>query len=103
MKIILTSNGISSKKVEKEFLKLVGNPKSKRILVLRSSRKTPDEYGEEILRELMRVGFLRENISFANPFKDDAIMEMENFDAVYSAGGNTFTILDAMRKRGYLE
>ena len=50
MRLILTSNGISSKKVEREFLKILGGEiKDKKILVLRSSRRNPDEYGEEIL------------------------------------------------------
>ncbi|HLA23197.1 MAG TPA: Type 1 glutamine amidotransferase-like domain-containing protein [Candidatus Nanoarchaeia archaeon] len=104
MRLILTSNGISSKKVEREFLKILGGEiKDKKILVLRSSRRNPDEYGEEILRELIRVGFKEEDINFGNPFREDARREMENNDVIYSAGGNTFTILNAMRNRGYLE
>jgi dipeptidase E len=72
-------------------------------LVLRSSRKISDKYGEEILEELKGFGFSAENIMFANPFMEEAGKEMENCDAIYSAGGNTFTILNAMRNRGYLE
>ncbi|MDO8467472.1 MAG: Type 1 glutamine amidotransferase-like domain-containing protein [Nanoarchaeota archaeon] len=104
MKIILTSNGISSEKVEGEFVRLIGGAhelKKKKVLVVRTTRKNPDEYGEEILEELKRVGFNEKNISFVNPFKEEASKEFEKYDVLYSAGGNTFVILNELRKKGY--
>lgn len=104
MKLILTSNGISSEEVEREFVKLIGGAhklKKKKVLVVRTTRKNPDEYGEEILEELKRVGFHEKNISFVNPFKENADEKMDGADVIYSAGGNTFIILNELRKKGY--
>ena len=75
--------------------------KKKKVLVVRTTRKNPDEYGEEILEELKRVGFHEKNISFVNPFKENADEKMDGADVIYSAGGNTFIILNELRKKGY--
>jgi dipeptidase E len=101
-KLILTSNGVSSKLVESSFLELInGEVKDKRVLVLRSTRKDPDEYGFEILEELKNIGFNERNIRFVNPFKEVASKDMKEYDVIYSAGGNTFVITDSIKKRGF--
>jgi|SRR3989304_6285608 len=102
MKIILTSNGVSSKKVERKFLNLSGNPEKKKVLVIRTVRKNGhDEYADEILDELKRAGFDENKIRFANPFREFASEDMKNFDIIYSAGGNTFIILNEFRLKGF--
>lgn len=106
MKLVLTSNGISSEKVEKEVVKLCeGREKldQKKVLVIRSSRKDPDEYAKQILEELKDAGFPEDNIDFANPFREEATDKMEDYDVYFSAGGNTFTILKSMKEKGYDE
>lgn len=103
-KLILTSNGVSSETVERAFVSLIGgreNLKEKKVLVIRSTKKNPDEYGQEIMDELKRIGFEEKKIRFVNPFKEVASKDMSEYDIIYSAGGNTFVILDSIKKKGY--
>jgi dipeptidase E len=100
-RLILTSSGLESKKLKDEFLKIIKKPIENNKLMLVAGARTKEElfYVNESLNELIQLGIPKKNIKFINISKDDSIND-KNFDVVYVCGGNTYYILDRLRKTG---
>lgn len=99
MKLILTSSGLGSQKLKKDFLKLLEKPLELNKVMLVFGARTEEEmsYVEQSLMELVNLGIPKENISKVN-ISEEVKLKEKNFDVLYICGGNTFYILDRLRK-----
>jgi dipeptidase E len=107
MKLLLTSSGLrwqGSLKIRKEFIKLLDKPAGKiKVLVIRTIRKKSDKKRiNKVIRALRKTGIKKQNIIDANISKNiKGIKFKKSFDVIYFCGGNTFYILDRIRKTGF--
>ena len=104
-KLLLTSDGLSSRKIKKAFLKLLEKPvaETKVLIIHTLLKKSYIRYVREVKKELQKLGIPRKNIFYANISNNikPSKFVSKNFDVLYSCGGNTFYILDRIRKTGF--
>jgi dipeptidase E len=98
MKIFLTSNGIAEEKIAQKFLEVLGkDPASARVVIITNAENIEELFfakngPEKTLRDL---GVKRVKIfNLDDPLHEEGF---DKYDAVYVAGGNTFSILNKMR------
>lgn len=98
-KILLTSSGLGNKKVQKEFLNLLDKQIKDIKILLVFGVKTEEEmlYVEESKKELIVLGIQEKNIANANINEDIPLLE-KDFDVIYFCGGNTYYLLDRIKK-----
>lgn len=98
MKLLLTSQGITNKKIAKAFLNSINKKTDKiYILMVTSSLENDDQYYvNEVKKELNNIGVAKIDIYRLN--KNIATNELNKYDAVYICGGNTFYIYNQMQK-----
>lgn len=98
-KLILTSNGTTAEKEKREFLKMIGKDILKiKALALYTERKKEGQ--ETIKSQLKGLGIVEKNIKLVNIDKKVSPEQFNNFDIIYVYGGNTYSILDRIRKTG---
>jgi dipeptidase E len=102
MKLILSSNGLTTAKLRKEFSNMLEVKASEaRIMVAHTVVKKENYiYLEIVEKELGMAGFKARNITYFNIAEKKDYSQPLNFDGVYVCGGNTFFILDRIRKTG---
>ncbi len=102
MKLILTSRGLSTKKLGRAFIGLLErNASESRVLVVHTAQKQEHLlFVDGVGKELSRNGVLLPNINYVNIAGTQPPTSLAEFDAVYICGGNTYFILDRMRKTG---
>jgi len=103
MKLLLTSGGITNNKISNAFLKLVDKkPNELRVLFthILTTNKEEVYYINESKKQLLNLGIKEENIRVLN-YNHHFVREDFNVNVVYACGGNTFDILDAMRRSGF--
>lgn len=100
MKIILTSSGLTSEKLKRKFIKLIDKPINQNKFLLMFGVRNNEElkYVNESEQELIRLGINKNNITRVNFAKEVDLSKLNNFNAIYFCGGNTFYILDRIRK-----
>jgi len=99
-KLLLTSDGLTSKKIKKEFLKLLDKPVSEnKVLLMHTANIRRLRIVRKIIRGLMTLGIKKKNIYLVNI--RHKISRIPQFDVFYSLGGNTFYILYRARKTGF--
>ncbi len=105
MKLLLTSSGLDSQKAKKEFLKLLNKPIGKTKVLMIFGVKNDEEmfYVNESKNELIELGINKLNILNANISDDISSGDFNDFDVIYVCGGNTYYILDRLRKTGFDE
>ncbi len=103
MRIFLTSNGLSTPGLRREFRSLLdGNPKEKKVIVVHSARKASHKkYVKMVGEELGKIGISRSNINYLDITQAINAKNHCDFDVIYMCGGNTFYILDRIRKTGF--
>jgi dipeptidase E len=103
MKLLLTSDGLTSRKIRKEFLKLLNKPLSEnKVLIMHTAKLRRRLYRVNALKKgLIKLGIKRQNITEADISTKINARKYVNFDVFYSCGGNTFYILDRIRKTGF--
>ncbi|MFH1307624.1 MAG: Type 1 glutamine amidotransferase-like domain-containing protein [archaeon] len=101
-KLILTSSGLDNPKLIKEFLNLISKPINKLKILIIFGVKTKEErfYVEESIKELIKIGINKENIFEVNINKDVIVKSYKGFEVIYFCGGNTYYLLDRIRKTG---
>jgi dipeptidase E len=100
-RLLLTSDGLSSRKIRKEFLKLLDKPADEtRVLVMHTANtRRRWRTVRRIAEGLKDLGIRKENILLVN-IRHDA-PRAPGFDVFYALGGNTYYILDRVRKTGF--
>jgi peptidase E len=102
MKLLLTSNGISSKKLRTAFASILEQKiQESKVLVVHTAQK-PEHmtFVDKVGKEISLNGILLPNITYLNIAKEKDPPNLSDYDAVYVCGGNTYFILDRMRKTG---
>ena len=103
MKLFLTSDGISPA-ITGEFLKLLSKkPQDCRlVLVATAADPEPDKWFVDKDRARLReLGFTVEDVSLKNETEHSLSEIFKNTDIVFIEGGNTFYLLDLVRKSGF--
>lgn len=103
-KLLLTSAGFVNPKIGQTFLELIGKPsEDMRILFIPTASRTPMElkYVDESQQELVDMGITAEHIITENLEQKVTLEQFQNINAVYVCGGNTFYLLDRVRKSGF--
>lgn len=105
MKLLLTSSGLSSDKLRKAFANLLERKVDESRVLVVHTVKNPKYmiYIDKTGKELSSSGVLLPNIDYLNIAKQNHHPELSEYDAVYICGGNTFFILDRIRKTGLAE
>jgi peptidase E len=101
-KLLLTSAGFTNTKIAQAFRVILHKPLSEaKIALISVGVNSPESHERQELKiqELKEVGF-----GFVTPF--DALHPLppdtlDPFDALYMRGGNTFSILKAIRETGF--
>lgn len=96
-KLLLTSDGWTSRKIRSKFLKLLDKPVSECKVLVMCSKKFKRKY----LKLLLSPGLLKKNVLFVNISKRVNPNKFEDIDVFYSCGGNTFDILERVKKTGF--
>jgi dipeptidase E len=97
-RLLLTSTGLNNIKLCSFFVNQFDRLDNKRACLV-TTQRTPDAifYINEATRELQNFGI---TVDIANISDDIDATKFSNYDIYYSCGGNTFYILDRMRKTG---
>ncbi len=101
MKLLLTSAGFLNKEVSDTFLSLFNKPTGQiHIIFIPTASRTEHElrYVEESRQELVDLGIT--NITTLNLDRKVTADEINNADAMYVCGGNTFYLLQKIRESG---
>ncbi len=100
--MLLTSDGIRSKKIEKAFCGLIPKDRSKeRVIILHTVRRIEHYFYIAYFRSFfLKNGFKNKNITTINICHDN-VKKITNSDIIFVCGGNTFYILDRIKKTGY--
>lgn len=102
-KLLLTSDGLTSKNLQNTFLSLLDKKSSNiSVLMMHTIRKEKDwVYVDKAKKELFDLGISEKNLTLANISEDISAKNFGHSDVFYSCGGNCFYILDRMRKTGF--
>ena len=101
--IFLTSCGIINERIKNEFYKSINKDVSEiKVLYITTAsdgEKDDDKsWMEEEFQIILDLGILNENIT---EYKIGNPIEVSNYDVMYMMGGNTFYLLDIIRKTGF--
>jgi dipeptidase E len=103
MKLFLTSSGLVNKKLSDFFVSILPKePKGCAVLMAAYDQTGEDtEHTAAALEELKEIGI--SNLAIFN-LADEKFGKAEiKFDVIYVSGGNTFAILDRMKKTGFFD
>ncbi len=104
MKLLLTSAGWEENpKIAKKFLELLSkSPSETKILVIIQTEED-EQWLDSIKNSLMKYKISEGNIRILNAEHRISYKEARNYDVIYFCGGNTFYLLDRIRKTGFDE
>jgi len=98
MKLLLTSAGLANEKVKNFFISQFDRLDNKTACIITSGRNAEEQfYIEGSIKELEDLGIKVIEFSIA---KHESFVNFPLYDIYYVCGGNTFYILDRMRKTG---
>lgn len=105
MKLLLTSAGISNKTIATSLEKLVGkSPQNTKVAVINTAAMVQDGEKNWYINQyidLKRFGYSWIDIvDISNPLVDWKA-RLQEVDIIYVGGGNTFYLLDQMRKQSF--
>lgn len=102
--IFLTSCGIINDSIKNDFYKKVGKDNIESLKVLYITTASDGEYDDDKswmdieFKTILDLGILKENII---EYKIGAPIDINDFDVIYMMGGNTFYLLDIIRKTNF--
>lgn len=106
MKLILSSENFSEyPKIKDKFLGLLGKPTSKAKILMHSTvQKAENEEWVKLNKQiLVDIGIKLENITHIDAEQKISYEEAKKHDVIYFCGGNTYYLLDAIRRTGFDE
>ena len=106
MKLLLTSSGLGNKVLKDKFLELVGKPVGEIKSLYIPTAANVEENTDYVDRDkgyIFDIGITRENFVEYDLDEDVSGIGLDDVDVVYVEGGNTFYLLDRIRKTGFEE
>src|SRR4051812_36530594 len=110
-KLLLTSDGFKNPKIGQEFLALVNkNPADIRVLLIPTASEMQNDeaylkrkanYFAECEKELIGFGVTKENMTWLDINNILATGDLDEYDALYVCGGNTYYLADKLKKTGF--
>ncbi len=103
MKLLLTSDGLSSPRIRKAFRKLYGSDLDNCKIIVLYTLQRPEfiRYTQKVGRELQKLKILFPHIRYVN-ISEEKSFSFKGYKVVYVCGGNTFYIIDKLRKQGFV-
>jgi len=108
MKMLLTSTGLSTPKIAHEFFSLIvlnipKDPSQIKIAFIPTAAVSDEEkeHAEQSKQQLLTLGIKEENINIVNVDHVISFEELKNDDAMFVCGGNTFYLLNQMKKMNF--
>lgn len=104
MKLLLTSTGLGQKRIATAFVSLFEKPVEEIIvLFITTASRTKEElqYVQEAKRELLDLKLKEENIHLCTHLDTLTEKQVLDADCIYVCGGNTFYLLDHVKKNGF--
>jgi len=101
-KLLLTSAAFSNQKIKVAFRSLVNKPMASLKIVMITAARSPEEnqYVREAMDELLELGVNQKNIAVLLLDHPVTLTDLKNTDMAYVCGGNTYYILQQMRRFG---
>jgi len=105
MKLLLTSAGLSTEKLQEAFKKLLVRPiKQNKVVIIAAD--TTSEIFKDLLKtekqQLTETGFIQENISIHDLSRDDPL-KVKDFEVIDMFGGNPYHYLKHLRETGLMK
>lgn len=98
MKLLLTADGMTSEKIVDFFSSQFDTLKDKRVCLIHTIREEGDwKWMDYYRKELGEMGLTHDEINIS---EEKDLSGWKDYDIYYVCGGNTFYILDRMRKTG---
>lgn len=104
MKILLTSTGLSHKDIERSFLSMISKSVDQLTVLFIANASTnegEEEYVNKSFEEVLKLGIQKENIQTCHSVEDLQSIEQIRQDVIYVCGGNTFHLLNDIRKADF--
>ena len=104
MRVMLTSCGLETKKIEDAFLEFLGKaPEQANALFIPTAANNPDaiEVLPKCMNDLLKCGIPKENIQVFDLHRNMPIDELETYDVVYLTGGWTSYLLERINDTGF--
>jgi dipeptidase E len=101
-KLLLTSSGLDNEEIQKNFLGLLGGLiKDVKVLLIFGVKNDEEMfYVNESKKELINLGIKEKNIIEAN-INNQIFFPKEKFQVIYFCGGNTYYLLNRIKKLGF--
>lgn len=106
MKVMLTSCGLETERIQAEFLKLLDrDPISVKALFIPTAAIDADAIAvlPKCMNDLLKCGIPKDNIDVYDLHKPMSSCELTCYDVVYLCGGNTRYLLERINEQGFHE
>lgn len=101
---MLTSSGLENKVLKDKFLELVDKPAADiKVLFVPTAANVQENtsYVDKDKKDILKIGITSENFIEYDLDKDVSNISLDEIDVIYVEGGNTFYLLDKVRKTGF--
>ena len=106
MRVMLTSCGLETKKIEEAFLKFLGKaPEQTNALFIPTAAIDADaiEVLPKCMEDLLKAGIPKKNVRVFDLHQNMPVEELKTFDVVYLCGGRTSYLLGRINDTGFHE
>lgn len=106
MRVMLTSCGLETKKIEEAFLKFLGKaPEQANALFIPTAAIDADAIDvlPKCMEDLLKAGIPKKNVRVFDLHQNMPVEELKTFDVVYLCGGRTSYLLGRINDTGFHE
>ena len=104
MRVMLTSCGLETRSLEKEFLKMLGKDAGEaRALFIPTAAVDADSIAvlPKCMNDLIKCGIPKNNIHVYDLHENISMEEIRTFDVIYLCGGKTSYLLNRINETGF--